>query len=225
MAQQESDAKAPRRRRRTSEEVADRILEAAAEEFEQSGYSGATTAAIARRADVTEAQIFRFHASKQDLFRAAIFTPLNRHFSDFQSRSIADLGAGREGKDLARQYIGELQDFMSSHSGMFMSLIVASAYSPGSTGAITELEGLQAYFEKGKALMSSRMGSDAPVSAELMVRVSFAAVLANLMFRDWLFPPGLASDEEIRDAIATFVIEGIEANGPVGEGRSGEVPG
>jgi hypothetical protein len=45
------------------------------------------------------------------------------------------------------------------------------------------------------------------------VRVSFAAVLANLMFRDWLFPPGIASDTEIREAIAAFVIEGIEANG------------
>ncbi|MCT2401685.1 TetR/AcrR family transcriptional regulator [Novosphingobium mangrovi (ex Huang et al. 2023)] len=216
---QESGAKVPRRRRRSSEEVADRILEAAAEEFEQSGYTGATTAAIARRAEVTEAQIFRFHASKQDLFRAAIFTPLNRHFADFQARSVADLGSGRESKELAREYIRELQDFMARHSRMFMSLIVATAYSPDATGAISELDGLQAYFEKGKALMSARVGAEAPVSPELMVRVSFAAVLANLMFRDWLFPPGLASDEEIRDAIATFVIEGIEANGPVGEGR------
>ena len=62
----------PRRKRRSSEEVADRILEAAAEEFETAGYSGATTAAIARRAEVTEAQIFRFYGSKQELFRAAI---------------------------------------------------------------------------------------------------------------------------------------------------------
>lgn len=222
MAKQESDAKAPRRRRRSSEEVADRILEAAAEEFEQSGYSGATTAAIARRADVTEAQIFRFHASKQDLFRAAIFTPLNRHFADFQARSVADLESGKAGKDLARAYIGELQDFMASHSRMFMSLIVANTYSPEAADAISDLDGLQAYFEKGKAMMSARIEGDAPVSSELMVRVSFAAVLANLMFRDWLFPPGLASDEDIREAIATFVIEGIEANGPVGEGRGAD---
>lgn len=218
LAKQESDEKTPRRRRRTSEEVADRILEAAAEEFELSGYTGATTAAIARRAEVTEAQIFRFHPSKQELFRAAIFTPLNRHFADFQARSVAGMGSGRDPKDLARAYIGELQDFMASHSRMFMSLMVATAYSPDAAGAIAELDGLQSYFEKGKAMMNARLGRDAPVSPELMVRVSFAAVLANLMFRDWLFPPGLASDEEIREAIATFVIEGIEANGPVGEG-------
>lgn len=219
MAKQATDGDTPRRRRRSSEEVADRILEAAAEEFELSGYAGATTAAIARRAEVTEAQIFRFHASKQDLFRAAIFTPLNRHFADFQARNAPDPTDEHSGRELAHKYIGELQDFMASHSRMFMSLVVANAYSPDSTDGIAELQGLQAYFEQGKAMMRARVGETPRVSPELMVRVSFAAVLANLMFRDWLFPPGLASEQEIRDAIATFVIEGIEANGPVGGGE------
>lgn len=201
----------PKRRRRSSGEVADRILEAAAEEFEASGYAGATTAAIARRADVTEAQIFRFHDSKQALFRAAIFTPLNRHFADFQARTA---GAG-EGKDVARAYIGELLDFMASHSKMFLSLAVANAYSPEASGGIEALDGLQDYFRKGEAMSQARVGDAPRIAPELMVRVSFAAVLANLMFRDWLFPPGMASEAEIRDAIAAFVIQGIEANGPV----------
>jgi AcrR family transcriptional regulator len=213
LAAQERNEGVPRRQRRSSAEVADRILEAAAEEFEQSGYAGATTAAIARRAAVTEAQIFRFHASKQALFRAAIFTPLNRHFADFQARSAAADQSGGQGKDLARGYIGELLDFMSSHSRMFLSLVVANAYSPDATEGIAELDGLQSYFATGKAMMVERTGEDARVSPELMVRVSFAAVLANLMFRDWLFPPGMASETEIREAIAAFVIEGIEANG------------
>ncbi|WP_159981614.1 MULTISPECIES: TetR/AcrR family transcriptional regulator [unclassified Novosphingobium] len=211
----ETNAKTPKRRRRSSEEVADRILEAAAEEFELSGYAGATTAAIARRADVTEAQIFRFHASKQDLFHAAIFTPLNRHFAQFQARSAAEPPSVRDGKDLARSYIAELQDFMASHSRMFLSLVVANAYSPEATKGIDALEGLQAYFERGEAMMAARVGSESRVAPELMVRVSFAAVLANLMFRDWLFPVGMADEDEIRHAIAAFVIEGIEANGRI----------
>lgn len=214
-----------RRRRRSSEEVADRILEAAAEEFELAGYAGATTAAIARRAQVTEAQIFRFHATKQDLFRAAIFTPLNRHFAEFQERHGPGLTKQRSSYELAREYISELQDFMAAHSRMFMSLIVASAYSPETTEGITEMEGLQAYFEQGKAIMETRVGEKPRVSPELMVRVSFAAVLANLMFREWLFPPGLADEKEIREAIAAFVIDGIQANGLLGddEGSDGTV--
>lgn len=202
----------PRRKRRSSEEVADRIIEAAAEEFELAGYSGATTAAIARRAEVTEAQIFRFYQSKQDLFRAAIFTPLNRHFAEFHARNVAVPGDEGSMREMARRYICELQDFIAQHSRMLMSLIVASAYTPDSTEGVGDLEGLRRYFESGAAMMTSRMGGHARVEPALMVRVSFAAVLANLMFKDWLFPQGMFSQDEIRDAIVDFVIDGIRAN-------------
>ncbi len=212
MASPEQTSPLPVRRRRSSEEVADRILEAAAEEFEQSGYAGATTAAIARRAGVTEAQIFRLHASKQALFRAAIFTPLNRHFADFQARSASDPGKGR---DVAAAYIGELQEFMARHARMFLSLLVTNAYSPEASAGIDALDGLQDYFRQGEAMSQRRLGENPPVAPELMVRIAFAAVLANQMFREWLFPAGMATDDEIRDAIAAFVIQGIEVNGPV----------
>lgn len=202
----------PRRKRRSSEEVADRILEAAAEEFENAGYSGATTAAIARRAEVTEAQIFRFYGSKQELFRAAIFKPLNRHLMDFHAANQVPLGDPQTMREMARRYIGELQDFMAQHSRMFMSLVVASAYSPEATNPVSEMEGLRAYFAQGAEVMTRRVGEGAKIDPQLMVRVSFVAVLASLMFKDWLFPPGMASEEEIRDAIAGFVIDGIMAN-------------
>ncbi len=201
-----NEINAPRRRRRTPEELTDRVLEAAAEEFEQAGFVGATTAAIARRADVTEAQIFRMFGSKRELFQAAIFAPLNRHFQDFQARHPRHSGAAPEA--LAQDYITELQDFIGRHSRMLMSLIVASAYSPGTTEGVGEMDGLRAYFERGAAMMTQRVGNDGAVDPALMVRVSFAAVLANAVFRDWLFPAG-ADDSAIRDAIAHFVIHGI----------------
>lgn len=213
MTKQVADDPKPRRKRRSSDEIADRVLSAAAEEFGQSGYAGATTAAIARRAEVTEAQIFRLFASKQDLFRQAIFTPLNRHFAEFHAANRAPLDDEGAMRDVARRYICELQDFIAEHSRMFMTLIVASSYSPETNDWIGEMEGLRAYFDKGTASM--RANAVAPkVEPELMVRVSFAAVLASLMFRDWLFPRGMARDEDIREAIVDFVIDGIRANYP-----------
>ena len=201
-----------RRKRRSPEELRDLILAAAAHEFEAAGYAGATTAAIARRAETTEAQIFRFFPSKADLFRAAVFEPLNRHFSDFQSRAVALAGEGLDRRALAERYIGELQDFIGEHSRMLMSLIVARAYMPDTTHGLGEIEGLLAYFDRGRAMMSARTGGHEKVPAELMVRVSFAAVLGCVVLRDWLFPEGLASDEAIRQAIADFTIDGINAN-------------
>ena len=39
-----------------------------------------------------------------------------------------------------------------------------------------------------------------------------AAVLACVMFKDWIFPKGLASNADISAAIIDFVIDGINAN-------------
>ncbi len=200
-----------RRKRRSPEAIRDLIIAAAGREFEENGYSGATTAAIARRADVTEAQIFRFFESKQELFREAIFQPLNRHFSEFHASTLDEAHAADGFRGNARRYINELQDFMEEHSRSLMSLIVAKEYK-GSAEGLSEIQGLRDYFERGRAMMSNRTRGKATVPPELMVRVSFAAVLGSVMFKDWLFPPGLASDEAIREAIIDFTIDGIRAN-------------
>jgi AcrR family transcriptional regulator len=190
-----------------------RLISAAAREFEQSGFRGAT-AAIARRAEVTEAQLFRYFSSKAELFRAAIFEPLNRRFADFNARQLDDPPPVERVREQARQYIAELQDFIGDNAEMLMSLLVAEAYAPDGIVSLSEVDALGEYFELGAAGMSRRVDPDR-VNPQLMVRVSFAAVLANVLFRDWLFPDGLAGDEQIREAVIDFVIDGI---GPRGGG-------
>ena len=202
----------PKRTRRSAEEISDRLIRAAEIEFEAHGYAGATTAVIARRADVTEAQLFRQFDSKQELFRAAIFTPLNRHFSEFMARNVADATKAATSGERRRLYIDELQNFLEQHSGMLLSLLAASRYDSGAVSGLRKIEGLQVYFERGAALMKSRVGESARVDPELAVRVSFAAVLASVMLKDWLFPKGTANAKAIRKAIADFVIYGISIN-------------
>lgn len=209
------DAASPkplRRKRRTPEQVSERIILAAVAEFEHVGFAGATTAAIARRAEVTEAQIFRLFDTKTDLFRAAIFDPLNRHFAAFDAANNANAREMAPPRDKARRYIDELQDFMEQHSRMLMSLIVANAYAPSATDGVGELAGLQSYFERGAERMESRLGDQPRINPDLMVRISFAAVLASVMFRDWLFPEDLSDHQSIREAIADFVIDGLGAS-------------
>jgi AcrR family transcriptional regulator len=210
MAEAPSTPQVSRRKRRSPEAIRDLIIAAAGAEFEENGYSGATTAAIARRADVTEAQIFRFFDSKQELFREAIFQPLNAHFSAFHASTMTDAAAS-DFRGNATRYINELQDFMAEHARSLMSLIVAKEYK-GSAEGLSEIDGLRAYFERGAAMSSARIQGQPPVPPELMVRVSFAAVLGSVMFKDWLFPAGMASDEAIRQAIVDFTIDGIRAN-------------
>ena len=204
-----------RRKRRSPEDLMNRIVEAAGEEFRQNGYAGATTAAIARRAEVTEAQLFRYFGSKAELFREAVFKPLDQQLSNFFASHILDdnVEAVRQSTAL---YIDTLQAFVRDNAKMLTSLVVAQTYDPEATQAHSAISSLSAYFDRGAAMMTSRLTGPAKVDPKLMVRVSFAAVLACVMFKDWIFPPGMASEEEIRAAINDFVREGIGANPEMG---------
>lgn len=211
MERDQKTSEVAKRKRRSSEEVRDRVIAAAGVEFGRHGYSGTTTAAIARRAEVTEAQIFRCFTSKGDLFRRAIFEPLNRHFADFQARQreiASDAVAYREG---ARRYIAELQEFIGEHSGMLLSLLVAKAYAQDPTEGGAGLQGLREYFDRGAAMMRRRSSGEHKVAPELIVRVSFAAILGCVLFNDWMFAPGVADDEAIREATLDFVLDGLNA--------------
>jgi hypothetical protein len=46
----------------------------------------------------------------------------------------------------------------------------------------------------------------------MLVRTSFAAVLGCVLFNDWMFPPGTAGDDAIREATIDFVLDGLNAN-------------
>lgn len=202
-----------RRKRRSPEEIMQRLLRAASSEFRRAGYAGATTAAIAREAEVTEAQLFRYFSSKADLFRVAVFEPLNRSFADFNAAQLAQGALDTRPMPLkVRGYIEELQAFIGEHAEALMSLVVAEAYEPESIQGLGNVKALGEYFERGATEMLQRTAGDVKVAPELMVRVSFTAVLANVLFRHWMFPAGMASDEQISEALTDFVIEGVSIN-------------
>lgn len=202
------------RKRRSSEEIMERLITAARDEFKRSGYVGATTSVIARNAEVTEAQLFRYFDSKADLFREAVFEPLNKHFSEFNARHPATMTAEENIRERARLYITELQEFLDEHSKLLLSLVVAQLFTSGSLQGVGEIDSLRHYFERGAAMMSSRVDKNPQVDPKLLVRVSFAAVLGCVLFKDWIFPEGLAGDDEIGSAIIDFVIDGISGNDP-----------
>jgi len=200
-----------RRSRRSPEQLTTRILLAAAEEFKRLGYAGATTAAIARRADVTEAQLFRYFGSKAKLFREAIFEPLDEQLLAFTDAHFDNGPDSPLFQKNASLYIEELRKFISENVDMITSLVVAETYEKEGAQGLGAIASLGRYFEDGAAIMSART-KNPKVDPKLMVRVSFVAVLACVMFRDWIFPKGMASEEAINRAIQDFVIEGISAN-------------
>src|SRR5262249_5436525 len=119
---QKVEAAPERRKRRSPEDLMNRILEAAAEEFQRSGYAGATPATRARSAEVTEAQLFRYFGSKANLFREAIFKPLDAQLQHFLSQHELEVGQSVVRDENAALYIEDLQRFLAANADMLTTL-------------------------------------------------------------------------------------------------------
>jgi AcrR family transcriptional regulator len=205
-----------KRTRRSRDDLLERIVQAAREEFKRNGFAGATTAAIARTAAVTEAQLFRYFGSKANLFRETIFKPVDQHFTDFLNRHMPEIRKATSNAAMTDLYATELQRFIRENSGILASLVVAQTYE--SDTARPAIDSLHTYFDRCAYLMGQRLKGRMKVDPRLTVRVIFGAVLASVMFKDWIFPAGLATDEEITTAVNDFVKEGSRANFGFGSG-------
>lgn len=69
-------------------EVRERILAAALEAFARHGFAAATMSAIAHGADMAVANLYRYYASKEDLFAAAVPEAVVARFEQLLERSI-----------------------------------------------------------------------------------------------------------------------------------------
>jgi hypothetical protein len=97
-----------------------------------------------------------------------------------------------------------------------LSLIIAQQFTSGKIRGVRKIESLNHYFDHGATMMSERVASNPAVDPKLMIRVSFAAVLGCMLFKEWMFPRGLAEKDEIRAAVIEFVLDGIGANADPG---------
>lgn len=211
-ATKSAKAEPQKRRRRSKEEIVDRIIQAASEEFELKGYAGTKTAAIAEKAGVAEWLIFNYFGSKAQLFQDAIFKPLNQHFLDF---SAAHLSPNDEItlQQQSRQYILELQKFIESHSKMFMSLAVAQTYERDNIDSKKQIEGLEDYFSKAADLATKRRRSVSGHDPKLMARMSFAATFGAVLFKDWIFPKEFVSESDFTDVLCDFILGAMNSDG------------
>jgi TetR/AcrR family transcriptional regulator len=108
---------APTRSRLPAAQRRELLLDAARAEFVRRGYAGAKTKDIAEATGVTEAMLYRFFDSKQQLFEAAVTEPLEKAVASvlaFQT-SRTPRPAGTDGTRLVKEQSVEF----------FVSLLVA----------------------------------------------------------------------------------------------------
>jgi AcrR family transcriptional regulator len=94
--------------RQSADERREAILDAACAEFARHGFDGATTAAIARRAGISQPYVFRFFPTKKALFLAVTDRCVSRIIADWES-AVAKPGESRL-QALGRTYVERLPE-------------------------------------------------------------------------------------------------------------------
>ena len=201
-----------RRPRRSPEEIARCLLDAAVEEFAAHGYDGARTATIAQRAGVVEPLLFKYFGSKANLFQRSIFENLDRNYNRFVETHAAVAEGGDSWSGQAREYASQQQDFLRKNARMFLSLILHESFDTEGKEGPVELSGLQEFLDKMSRFAANRLDGRADADPNLIARISFASLLACALFQDWLFPAGIADEQKIKSAVIDFVLKGADVH-------------
>lgn len=86
--------------RLTADERRAEVIAAATVEFAAGGYAGTATAAIARRAGVSQPYLFQLYRNKQELFLATVGDAFGRLIAGFEAAAAAPRAAGKAPEDV-----------------------------------------------------------------------------------------------------------------------------
>jgi AcrR family transcriptional regulator len=184
------------------------ILEIAREEFKRRGVAQATVEEIARKAKVTETQVYRYFGSKTELFRESIFNPLDQHLLKFLIREMSAESRKQTFYEAVLRDHRGLQRFIAEHSDLIAALVFAEKYSERRTEGIRAINSLEAYLTHAAEQQAKLTPGRPRIDTNLMVRASFAAVLGTVLFKDWVFPQG-ADDRAWEKAVSTILVDGM----------------
>lgn len=209
----------PGRRRRSSADVREAVLDAAAHVFARRGYSGAATTEIAKLAETPPVTVYRQFGSKEALFTAAVVEPFFEFLKDYTTeyqRLIA------EGADPSQNYkaiyeptIAILYDHLDSKGYALLALISALGDPEAAAPVRDAVARMNAMFDDFHRLTVDhweRSGHAYKVEeTELWMRLITGMIIGVTALAPLLLPDGLYKPrrEDLVGLISRMVREGI----------------
>lgn len=180
----------PKRSRRSSADVRDRLIEAARELFPAAGYDATTTRDIAQRAGVAEPLLFSNFGSKAGLFEAGVLTPIADFVADY-----AGAWRGMESElpqERVENFVRGLFEIAQRNRAMLLSALIQRP-SGGSVPRNDVLDRLAAALQglRGVSNLDRYDDLDAPAAfASVVGMVLGVALLDDLLFVSGTRRPG-----------------------------------
>jgi AcrR family transcriptional regulator len=187
------------------------MLAAAAELFAEQGYVATSTKEVSQRCGVSESLLFWHFPTKDELFIRAVLGPFMRSLEAFAGRWNASDWPGEDDVEhAALAFIGKTYVWIRAERRLLTAMINADILGshPGTTfpQIREELRRLFEVVEREHVRVRRHYGEE-PLDPALIVRMTFAAVLAVVVFADWLFagvdPP--LDSERLRTELVAYL--------------------
>lgn len=199
-----------RRRRRTREDVIQRICDAAGKLFAERGYGSTTTREIARMADVSETLLFRYYGDKATLFNEVVIAPFQRLMDDFVALH-PDPTAGFAREAETRRFTRQVYELFEHNEEMFRALLAGPALTHGEDSA-PGLRGMAQFFRQSVDQVQQRydrVGIEPPFDLEIGVRLGFGMIASSVVLRDALFPDAKPDREALINVLEQLVAHSL----------------
>jgi AcrR family transcriptional regulator len=201
-----------RRHRRRPGEGRQLLLEAARDVFSEHGYARASTRAIAERAGIAEALLFRNFGSKAALFGEVALGPF-QDFIDEWKELHPGKDEVRSEREITVDLISRAYDLFSKNRGLIITYIATSVFEP----EVTRLESSPMFIEAINALARWAQTEFlearglAPVNVLITNRAFIGMVMSMALFDAWLLPTdgGHPTRDEIISELTDFVLYGV----------------
>jgi AcrR family transcriptional regulator len=201
----------PRHRRRPGEGRR-LLLEAAQEVFSEHGYARASTRAIAERAGIAEALLFRNFGSKALLFGEVALGPFQEFIDEWKQLHRGKEEARPE-RELAVEFISRIYGLFTDNRGLIITYIATSVFEP----EVTRLESAPMFIEAIDTLADwAQTGfldarNVGPVDVLITNRAVIGMIMSMALYEDWLAPRNgrRPTREQIIGEMADLVLYGV----------------
>ena len=133
--------------------------------------------------------MFRHFGSKDELFRQAVYAPLQTFFTDYTALWRASLEAGGPPPG-STDYMSRLYDVLREHRELLTTLLAADAHRANAFGTGSTDSPLAELLREVEELVTRELGRNVRTSLDpaLAVRFAFAMGLSMALFGDLMFP-------------------------------------
>jgi AcrR family transcriptional regulator len=202
--------KRERRKRRSREDVTQRIRDAARQLFAERGYAATTTKEIAAHADVSETLLFRYYGGKAGLFDEVVSAPFDSLMDAFAERHADASADGTREADL-RQLVDQIFKLFDENRETFSALMLAPRTQTTISPSGPQFD-LQRYFEQAARQIEmhfSAQGKAPPFDVRVAAPLAFGMIASGVLLRDWLFPARAPSRGEVTNALGELIVRAL----------------